>query len=95
MNVVKNFYIEYQFISDVIMNELIDKYTIISYDELIAEADKYIHNIIFERIQKENREREKKENEYHNELYFKEEREREERDKKVDKKSDKKVKKSK
>jgi hypothetical protein len=95
MDIVKNFYIEYKFISADNMHELIDKYTIISYDELIAEADKYIHNILFEKIQKENREREKKENEYHNELYFKEEREREERENKVYKKADKKMKKSK
>jgi hypothetical protein len=95
MNVVKNFYIEYQFISSDNMHELIEKYTIISYDELISESDKYIQHIIFEKIQKENREREKKENEYHNELYFKEEREREERENKVYKKVDKKVKKSK
>ena len=75
------------------MHELIDKYTIISYDELISEADKYIHNIIFEKIQKEIESEKKERMNTINELYFKEEREKEERDKKVDKKVNKKVKK--
>jgi len=55
LDIVKNFYIKYKFISAPKMKELISTYGIGSYDKLIAQGDKYIQGKIDEEIELENK----------------------------------------